>query len=174
MKLIKLSAALLSLITLISIFSCNIEPVDADLFGNVLNPASVSGTYRMTAYNTGIPTDLNHDGNTSTNQMLETTCYDGSFITLNPDGTFIASSKGIEIGTSTTLQCFSNSNYTGTWTLSVSVLKLTYINSGVIVEKLYSRSSQPRKAPNVSGNPKEHSVQLIYSLWLRQLCNLVF
>jgi hypothetical protein len=141
MKSIKLSAILLSSILLISIFSCNVEPVDADLFGNVLNTASVSGTYRMTAFNTGIPTDLNHDGATSTNQMLETTCFNGSSITLNPDGTFRASSKGIEINSSSTLQCFSNPDYTGTWTLSVSVLKLTYISAGNVVEKLFSVSA---------------------------------
>jgi hypothetical protein len=132
MKSIKLSAILLSSILLISIFSCNVEPVDADLFGNVLNTASVSGTYRMTAFNTGIPTDLNHDGATSTNQMLETTCFNGSSITLNPDGTFRASSKGIEINSSSTLQCFSNPDYTGTW---------TYISAGNVVEKLFSVSA---------------------------------
>ena len=141
MKSIKLSAILLSSILLISIFSCNVEPVDADLFGNVLNTASVSGTYRMTAFNTGIPTDLNNDGATSTNQMLETTCFNGSSITLNPDGTFRASSKGVEINSSSTLQCFSNPDYTGTWTLSVSVLKLTYISAGNVVEKLFSVSA---------------------------------
>ena len=138
MKSIKLAAILLSSILLISIFSCNVEPVDADLFGNVLNTASVSGTYRMTAFNTGIPTDLNNDGSSSTNQMLETTCFNNSLIVINPDGTFRATSKGVDISSSSTLTCFSDPDYLGTWTLNGTVLKLTYIDTGVVVNELFS------------------------------------
>ncbi len=148
MKTIKFSAAVLTVITLFSISSCNIEPVDSDLLGNLINPASVAGTYRMTAFNTGIPTDLNHDGTSSTNQMLETTCFNGSIIVINPDGTFRATSKGVDISSSSSLTCFSDPDYTGTWTLNATVLKLTYIDTGVVVEELFS----------VSGNKLLYSV----------------
>ena len=67
MNKIKLTAALFSVFTLMIFSSCNIEPLDSDLLGNVINPDIVSGTYRITAFNTGIPTDLNNDGTTSTN-----------------------------------------------------------------------------------------------------------
>jgi hypothetical protein len=138
MKTIKFSAAVLSVISLISISSCNIEPVDSDLLGNLINPASVAGTYRMTAFNTGIPTDLNNDRVASTNQMLETTCFNGSTIVINPDGTFIATSKGVDINASSSITCFSDPDYTGTWTLNATVLKLTYVDAGVIVDELFS------------------------------------
>jgi hypothetical protein len=141
MKAIKFSAVIIAVVTLFSFSSCYIEPVDSDLLGNVINPTSVAGTYRMTAFNTGIPTDLNNDRVASTNQMLETTCFNGSTIVINPDGTFRATSKGVEISSSTTLQCFSDPDYTGTWTLNATVLKLTYIDAGVIVDELFSVSA---------------------------------
>ena len=53
----------------------------------------------MTAFNSSIPTDLNGDGSASTNQMNETNCFNGSFITLNSNNTFVADSKGIDINT---------------------------------------------------------------------------
>jgi hypothetical protein len=141
MKTIKFSTAVVSLITLFSMASCNIEPLDTDLLGNVINPTSVAGTYRMTAFNTGIPTDLNHDGTSSTNQMLETTCFNNSLIEINPDGTFRATSKGVDISASSTLTCFSDPDYNGTWTLNATVLKLTYLDAGVIVNELFSVSA---------------------------------
>jgi hypothetical protein len=141
MKAIKFSAVIIAVVTLFSLSSCYIEPVDSDLLGNVINPTSVAGTYRMTAFNTGIPTDLNNDRVASTNQMLETTCFNGSTIVINPDGTFRATSKGVEISSSTTIQCFSDPDYTGTWTLNSTVLKLTYIDAGVIVDELFSVSA---------------------------------
>lgn len=148
MKVIRFSLAVLTAFTIASFSSCNIEPLDSDLLGNVINPASVAGTYRMTAFNTGIPTDLNNDGRPSTNQMLETTCFDGNIIVINPDGTFRATSKGVDISNSNSLTCFSDPDYTGTWTLNATVLKLTYIDSGVLVDELFS----------VSGNSLLHSV----------------
>jgi hypothetical protein len=141
MKTIKFSISLLFITTLFSISSCNIEPLDNDLLGNLINPTSVAGTYTMTAFNTGIPTDLNRDGTASTNQMLETTCFNNSIIVINPDGTFRATSKGVDISTSSTLTCFSDPDYTGTWTLNGTVLKLTFIDTGVVVNDLYSVSS---------------------------------
>lgn len=141
MNRIKFSVSVLIVITLFSISSCNIEPIDNDLLGNIINPSSVSGTYRMTAFNTGIPTDLNHDGTASTNQMLETSCFNESIIVLNPDGTFRATSKGVDISNSSSIECFSDPDYTGTWTLNATVLKLTYTDAGVVVDELFSVSS---------------------------------
>ena len=141
MKTIKFSALVISILSFFIFSSCYIEPVDSDLFGNLINPASVAGTYRMTAFNTGIPTDLNNDRIASTNQMLETTCFNGSTIVINPDGTFTATSKGVDISAASTLNCLSDPDYTGTLTLNATVLKLTYIDSGVVVDELFSVST---------------------------------
>ncbi len=140
MKTIKFSISLLFFITIFSIWSCNIEPLDSNLLGNTINPTSIAGTYRMTAFNTGIPTDLNQDGIASTNQMLETTCFNNNTIVLNPDGTFRATSQGVEFS-NLTIQCYSDPDYTGTWTLNATVLKLTYIDAGVAVDELFSVSA---------------------------------
>jgi hypothetical protein len=138
MKRFKYLVPSVFLITLFSISSCNVETVDGDILGNIINSTGVAGTYRMTSFNTGVPTDLNNDGVTSINQMLETTCFNGSTIIINPDGTFRATSKGVDISSSSTLTCFSDPDYTGTWTLNATVLKLTYIDAGVIVDELFS------------------------------------
>jgi hypothetical protein len=140
MNKIKLTAALLSVFTLMTFSSCNIEPLDSDLLGNVINPDSVAGTYRMTAFNTGIPTDLNNDGTTSTNQMLETTCFNNNFITINPNGTFIATSKGVDVSASATLECYTDPDITGTWVLNGTVLTLQFVEASVQISEMFSVS----------------------------------
>jgi hypothetical protein len=141
MNKIKLTAALFSVFTLITFSSCNIEPLDSDLLGNVINPDSVAGTYRMTAFNTGIPTDLNNDGTTSTNQMLETSCFNNNFLTINPNGTFIATSKGVDVSAAATLECYTDPDITGIWGLSGTVLTLVYLEAGVRNTELFSVSA---------------------------------
>ena len=141
MNKIKLTAAVLSVFTLITFTSCNIEPLDSDLLGNVINPDSVAGTYRMTAFNTGIPTDLNNDGTTSTNQMLETSCFNNNFLTINPNGTFIATSKGVDVSAGATLECYTDPDITGIWGLSGTVLTLVYLEAGVRNTELFSVSA---------------------------------
>ena len=141
MNKIKLTAAVLSVFTLITFTSCNIEPLDSDLLGNVINPDSVAGTYRMTAFNTGIPTDLNNDGTTSTNQMLETSCFNNNILTINPDGTFKATSKGVEVSAGATLECYTDPDITGIWGLSGTVLTLVYLEAGVRNTELFSVSA---------------------------------
>ncbi|MGC4039737.1 MAG: lipocalin family protein [Flavobacterium sp.] len=102
------------------------------------NPTgSVAGNYKLTAFNTSVPTDLNLDGTASTNQMNETTCMNNMFLTLNANNTFSADSKGTEIDMDIdvatgeivqTIQCFSEAALTGTWSLSGTTLSLTYID----------------------------------------------
>ena len=150
MNTIKLTVAVLSVFTLMTFSSCNVEPIDSDLLGNIINTASVAGTYRMTAFNTGIPTDLNHDGTTSTNQMLETTCYNNSSLIINANGTFTATSKGVDVSTSNTLECYTDADVTGTWVLSGTVLVLTYTEAGAPVVESFS----------VSGNSLTYSMPL--------------
>lgn len=150
MNPIKLTVAVLSVFTLMTFSSCNVEPIDSDLLGNIINPASVAGTYRMTAFNTGIPTDLNNDGTTSTNQMLETTCYNNSTLIINADGTFTATSKGVDVSASNTLECYTDPDVTGTWVLSGTVLVLTYTEAGAPVVESFS----------VSGNSLTYSMPL--------------
>ena len=79
------------------------------------------------------PTDLNGDGVASVNQMNETNCFNGSFITLNSDNTFVADSKGLDInidGTTSTIECFDDGNFTGTWVLVGNQLYITYTEDG--------------------------------------------
>ena len=65
-----------------------IGPVNVPAIASV----GVVGTYRLTAFNTTPPTDLNGDGTSSTNQMNEVTCFNNSLIILNSNGTYTADS----------------------------------------------------------------------------------
>lgn len=98
----------------------------------IIPTPTIVGTYKLTAFNTSIPTDLNGDGTATTNQLSETTCLDNSFVTLNANNTFTADSKGIDIDINNNITCFTDPDFTGTWVLTGNILSLTY-NDGVDV-----------------------------------------
>ena len=132
MKSIKSIVKFLVLSIALVTASCDNEPIDPAI--DISASSSVTGTYYMTAFNSSIPTDLNEDGSASTNQMNETNCFNGSFITLNSNNTFVANSKGIDIntnGATSTIECFDEGNFTGTWALSGNQLSITYLDGGV-------------------------------------------
>ncbi len=143
MNTIKLTAAaIFSIFTLMTFTSCttSIEPVDQDLLGNLVNPTSIVGAYRMTAFNTGIPTDLNNDGTSSINQMSETTCFNNSILTLNADYTFDATQNGLDISTTattSTMECYSDPLLSGIWALNGTILTLTYDDAGTAVVETF-------------------------------------
>lgn len=115
----------------------------------VTNP-SFAGSYLLTNFNTSIPTDLNGDGVNSTNQLNETSCFDGSLLTLNSNNTFVANSKGVEINIDgTQIDCFEDPNITGTWSVSGNQLTLTYTDSGNPYTDVYT----------ISGNTLTYSIQ---------------
>lgn len=128
MKNIKLTAVFLSAISLITISSCTslTETVDQDLLDNLVNNTSIAGIYRMTAFNTGISTDLNNDGTASVNQLSETSCFNNNSITINVDGTFTATSNGLEVSANDSLECYTDPEIAGTWVLNNNLLTLTY------------------------------------------------
>lgn len=78
MKITKLIALLLvSVIT----FSCGSDD-DGDS-GTI----SINGTWKMTAFLSENAYDLNSDGTSSNNVIVETGCYDNELIIINSDGT---------------------------------------------------------------------------------------
>ncbi len=102
------------------------------------------GSYLLTGFNTTIPTDLNFDGKTSTNQILETDCYDYFILTIKSDGTFVNNNKlAIKNPVTNSLSCSQGSDIYGTYTVSGKTVTLKYLLNGV--EKtlnLKSNSSQ--------------------------------
>ncbi|MDN3677488.1 fibronectin type III domain-containing protein [Flavobacterium paronense] len=86
---------------------------------------TVPGTYRLTAFNTTPPTDLNGDGTSSTNQMNEVTCFNNALLVVNANNTYLANSKGAELNITGGYDCFTDPDDLGTWTLSGNQLTLT-------------------------------------------------
>jgi hypothetical protein len=130
------------------------EGVFTDItFVNTVNNntnVTLPGSYLLTAFNTSVPTDLNGDGTNSTNQLSETSCLNGSFLTINANNTFTADSKGIEININgTQIDCFEDPDITGTWTLNGSQLSLSYVDLGTPYTDVFT----------VSGNTLTYTVQ---------------
>lgn len=133
MKKFKIIALFTLFVGALSLTSCNgdVEPLDPALAASITPPTATSivGTYKLTAYNTSVPTDLNGDGAQSTNQMNETACFNNMKLILNANHTFTADSKGVEINaTGTASECFTDPSYAGTWALNGSTLTLTYMD----------------------------------------------
>lgn len=119
--------SLIALFAAVLFTSCDNEPLDPDLNIDDFNTSSVAGNYKLTAFNTTVPTDLNGDGTNSTNQLSETNCFDNTFLSLNADHTFVADSKGIDI-VDNALSCFEDDDLSGTWALEGNNLVLTYVD----------------------------------------------
>ncbi len=86
---------------------------------------TVPGLYKLTAFNTSVPTDLNGDGTSVTNQMNEVTCFNDSFMTINVNNTYVADSKGVDIDFNGDYECFTDPDDTGTWVLNGTQLTMT-------------------------------------------------
>ncbi|UUC44870.1 lipocalin family protein [Flavobacterium cerinum] len=148
--------------------SCETEPADPNLLTNTGGsnggnnggnngggtPANIAGTYKMTAFNTSVPTDLNGDGTPSTNQMNETSCFNNTMLVLSANNTFTSTGSSLEIvtdGTNTTLECTEDPSYGGTWTLSGNILKLTYTEDGETYTDQYTVSGNTLKISLAEG-----------------------
>lgn len=136
--------------------SCEVEPLDPSLInadnsgGNSNNnggggnngggnSTSIVGTYILTAYNSSVPTDLNNNGISSTNQMNEHSCFNDMFLTLNSNNTFNANARGIEINTAgTATDCYIDPDYNGTWTQNGNTITLNYTDGGTTYNDTFS------------------------------------
>ncbi len=132
MKHIKYITSFSLLIGCFLFLSCEYEPVDFEEKPVEEVKPNVVGTYKLTAYNT-IATDLDSDGESSANQMDETTCFSETYLILNSDNTFTATQKGIWIvfdGSVYSLDCFYKPDIDGTWQLNGKTVKLAYSENG--------------------------------------------
>ncbi|ESU21178.1 hypothetical protein FEDK69T_25450 [Flavobacterium enshiense DK69] len=132
--------ATLTLFSAVLFTACgDTEPVDPAVLTGVTND-DVVGRYQLTAFNTDVQTDLNRDGSPSSNQMSETTCYNNMFLTLNEDKTFTADSKGVDISSINSLQCFTDPLITGTWAYNGNTIVLTYTENNIEHNESFSVS----------------------------------
>ena len=103
-------------------------------------PVVTSETYLLTAFNTALPTDLNGDGTASVNQMTEINCFSANSITIKSDNTFTAQQNGVYIdsdATPSTIECYVDSQISGTYTIADGFITLNYVVDGVASEQQY-------------------------------------
>ncbi len=114
-------------------FSNWVGPINVAAVGS---SSGITGNYKLTAYNTSIPTNLDGNNTTSTNQLNETNCYNNTFLTLSANNTFVLNDKGVTIINSA-ITCFTGTNFTGTWLLDGDTLTLTYDDNGTTVYEFF-------------------------------------
>lgn len=114
MKTIKVFLGMLAIASL-GFVSCNDDDKDVITGDNNLG---IAGTYDLTEFNTGDPTDFNKDGTPHKNQIEESDCYAGSKLTLNADGTMSYVIKEILVDVANNQTTCSNARTVqGTWKL---------------------------------------------------------
>ena len=93
------------------------------------NLRDMAGTYRMSSWNVPTAIDYDDDGDSSTNMMTESTCYNNTVMTLNEDGTYTSTynSVGINNGVSS---CAQSQVTSGTWTRNGNNLTATTTYGG--------------------------------------------
>ena len=133
MKHTKFKTFVFAAIIALGLSACTttVEPLDPSI--NLNSFSNIVGIYAMTAFNTSVPTDLNNDGTASTNQMSETPCFNGNTLAIFANNTFTATSKGLDINmteTTSTIECYTYPDITGTWAIVGNVLTLTYTDGG--------------------------------------------
>lgn len=92
--------------------------------GQNFDHSHVIGSYLMTEWNAPVPIDFNQDGESSRNLMEESSCYDGSMLTIRDDGTFTKTYKYLHIENGTII-CETENRY-GTWSRTGDRLTLTW------------------------------------------------
>ena len=108
--------------------------------------SSVVGSYKLTAFNTSVPTDLNLDGTASTNQMDEISCLNNSFLTINANNTFTSDAEGVDIEVTVdnngveveSIVCYEDAQIAGTWVLNGNTITFTYTEEGEVYSDTFT------------------------------------
>jgi hypothetical protein len=96
------------------------------------NPTGITGVYRLTAFNTSVPTDLNGDGTSVTNQMNEVPCFNNMLLTVNANNTYVANQRGVDIDlTGNSYECYTDPDDVGTWVLNGNQITFTSSDTSV-------------------------------------------
>lgn len=116
------------------------------------NTGTIEGVYDLTEFNTGTPTDFDQNGTASTNQMNESSCYNGRKIDFNSDNTFTYDMDYILIDTSTGVAVCAENTVTGTWTATNNTITATYQQEGgTNVTLNFVRSNNGRTLTQTTG-----------------------
>ena len=96
---------------------------------------SVAGTWKVTAFTTGVPTDFNNDGVSSTNFLTESGCYDNSTIVLAANNVATANFQELDVtfdynaadpqNSTYTVDCLPSTPFTGIWAQSGNSVTVT-------------------------------------------------
>ncbi len=134
---------LITLSLLISVFSCDNEPLtDFDLTNppqnnggtNPSGEVSIVGTWKMTAWNVPEGQDINQDGITSNNLLDEMDCYNNETILFNSNNTAVSTSTSYaDIELNLVVGTTNEFDYSITCVPEIETTDLTWTQTGNIV-----------------------------------------
>lgn len=134
---------LLTVIVVFALNSCDNEPLEGFDLSNpaIQNPTggtaqttSIAGTWKLTAWNSTNPVDINNDGTASTNLLTEFNCYNNETIVFNADNTGTINNTSyadieLELVTGTT----NTYEYTTTCIPEIETIPMTWTQAGNLV-----------------------------------------
>lgn len=107
-----------------------------------INQINREGTYKLVYFETSNPVDLNNDGNSTTNLILESGCYNNSSLTLQSGNVATLRMQSIDVeyvpiddtgeNYSALVECAAAEPELGTYTFADGIIKLTV--DGVNIE----------------------------------------
>jgi hypothetical protein len=122
-------------------YSCDNEPLegfDLSVPNSPTTPdnpqtgnATIAGTWKLTAWNSVNPVDINNDGTASTNLLTEFDCYNNETIVFNSDGTGdIVSTSFVDIELNLVTGTTNTYEYSSTCIPDNETLAMTWVNIG--------------------------------------------
>jgi hypothetical protein len=103
------------------------------------NNEDLTGTYRMSSWNSPVAVDFDNNGTSSANLMTESSCFDNSTMTINDDGTYTMTYNDVGI-TGAVSSCRTETT-TGTWARSGNSFTTTSGTGSSAIDTDYSFSS---------------------------------
>ncbi|WP_124978765.1 hypothetical protein [Nonlabens xiamenensis] len=166
-----------NLILLFGIFVLGLTSCETNSVNSTPNSLDVSGDYVLTSLVADVAVDFNNDGQTDTELMNETTCFDSWDVQFMASGDFTANITDSTFDTNNQLQCTANTA-SGTYSFdpATDVLTVTIaVNGGSVTESKavtftpttfsFTLDSQDvaNYMPNLTGTPASNISQLDFT-----------
>jgi hypothetical protein len=103
------------------------------------NNEDLTGTYRLSSWNSPVAVDFDNNGTSSANMMTESSCFDNSTMTINNNGTYTMTYN--DVGINSAVSSCRTETTTGTWARSGNTFTTTSGTGSSAIDTDYSFSS---------------------------------
>lgn len=130
------------------------------------------GNFNLSAYIVGLAQDLDHDGDSSTNLMTESSCYSSSKIEFKSDGTYSeTAATSILTNGNIALECHTETT-TGTWVRNGDVVTTRHTSGNVNVSTEYMFNSTTHTLTRTDASGDYPGFNAVTSLFMNLTGNI--